>query len=104
MSLAETALLGAIAGFTIFIGLPLGRVRSLSKATRALLSMFAAGILLFIFWDVLTAAHDILEASLLGAKEGAGWADFAVRFGMAALGFAAGAFGLAWLEHWALRR
>jgi ZIP family zinc transporter len=104
VTLAQTAVLGAIAGFTIFLGLPLGRLRSLSERTRGLLSMCAAGILLFIFWDVLSAAHEILEVSLLSAKAGAGWTDFAVRFAMAALGFAVGAFGLARLERRALRR
>ena len=61
MSSTHVAILGAIAGFTIYLGLPLGRVRGLSVRTRGILSMLAAGILLFIFWDVLTAAHDILE-------------------------------------------
>jgi hypothetical protein len=60
MSPEKTAVLGAIAGFTIFFGLPVGRVEGLGDRARAFLSVLAAGILLFIFWDVLDEAHGIL--------------------------------------------
>src|SRR6478736_238959 len=103
MSSTHVAILGAIAGFTIYLGLPLGRVRGLSVRTRGILSMLAAGILLFIFWDVLTASHDILEGSLAQAKAGDGWDTFVAQFLMAAVGFAVGAFGLAWLERTVMR-
>ena len=103
MSSTHVAILGAIAGFTIYLGLPLGRVRGLSVRTRGILSMLAAGILLFIFWDVLTASHDILEGSLAQAKAGDGWNTFVAQFLMAAVGFAVGAFGLAWLERTVMR-
>ena len=103
MSSTHVAILGAIAGFTIYLGLPLGRVRGLSARTRGILSMLAAGILLFIFWDVLTASHDILEGSLAQAKAGDGWDTFVAQFVMAAVGFAVGAFGLAWLERTVMR-
>jgi len=49
MSTGQTLLLGAIAGFTIFLGLPLGRVQSPSIAMRAGLTTFATGILVFLF-------------------------------------------------------
>ena len=52
MSFAETALLGAIAGFTIFLGLPIGRAEGLSVARARGLSMLSAGILAFLFMDV----------------------------------------------------
>src|SRR6478672_2364550 len=96
MSSTHVAILGAIAGFTIYLGLPLGRVRGLSVRTRGILSMLAAGILLFIFWDVLTASHDILEGSLTQAKAGDGWGTFVAQFVMAAV-------GLAWLERTVMR-
>jgi zinc transporter, ZIP family len=95
----RTAILGAIAGFTIFFGLPVGRLEGLGERTRAFLSVLAAGILLFIFWDVLDAAHGILESGLLMAKAGQGWGTFAARALMGALGILAGGLGLAWVEH-----
>jgi len=81
----RTAILGAIAGFTIFFGLPIGRLQGLGERSRAFLSVLAAGILLFIFWDVLDAAHGILESGLLMAKAGQGWGTFAARAAMAAV-------------------
>jgi zinc transporter, ZIP family len=104
MSPEKTALLGAIAGFTIYFGLPVGRLQGLGDRTRAFLSVLAAGILLFIFWDVLDAAHGILESGLLMAKDGQGWGTFAVRGLMAAAGILLGGLGLAWIEHQLLRR
>jgi zinc transporter, ZIP family len=95
----RTAILGAIAGFTIFFGLPIGRLQGLGERSRAFLSVLAAGILLFIFWDVLDAAHGILESGLLMAKAGQGWGTFAARAAMAAVGILAGGLGLAWIEH-----
>ena len=99
MSPERTAILGAIAGFTIFFGLPVGRLEGLGERTRAFLSVLAAGILLFIFWDVLDAAHGILESGLLMAKAGQGWGTFAGRALMGAAGILAGGLGLAWVEH-----
>ena len=99
MSPERTAILGAIAGFTIFFGLPVGRLEGLGERTRAFLSVLAAGILLFIFWDVLDAAHGILESGLLMAKAGQGWGTFAARALMGAVGILVGGLGLAWVEH-----
>ena len=56
--------LGAIAGVTIFIGLPVGRMRGLSASVRTLLNAVAIGILLFLVWDVLTAAVEPIESRL----------------------------------------
>src|SRR3954452_1413176 len=64
MSTAGILGLGAIAGATIFIGLPIGRMRGLSGSTRALLNAIAMGILLFLVWDVLTAARETVESHL----------------------------------------
>jgi hypothetical protein len=33
MSFVQTVLLGAIAGFTIYLGLPLGRIKKISEST-----------------------------------------------------------------------
>ena len=43
MSAGTIALLGAIAGFTIFLGLPIGRVRASMPRTKALLNAIAIG-------------------------------------------------------------
>ena len=103
MSGAETTVLGAIAGATIFLGLPLGRVQQLSPRVRNFLAALSAGILLFIFWDVTGAAAEMVENALLGAKDGGSWGRFLVFAVMGAGGLALGALSLAWLERAMLR-
>ena len=103
MSGAETTALGAIAGATIFLGLPLGRVQQLSPRIRNFLAALSAGILLFIFWDVTGAAAEMIENALLGAKDGGSWGRFVVFAVMGAGGLALGALSLAWLERAMLR-
>ena len=67
MSPAQIALLGAIAGVTIFIGLPVGQLRAIGPSGRAFMSSVAVGILLFLFWHVLTAAAEPIEDALKAA-------------------------------------
>jgi ZIP family zinc transporter len=64
MSFGETIGLGAIAGFTIFLGLPVGRIRRIDDRMRVCLAMFSVGILAFIFMDVTKHGEAILETSV----------------------------------------
>ena len=64
MSQLEAILLGAIAGATIFLGLPIARVRGLPTAVQGFLNAFATGILVFILWDILTHAAGPIEQAL----------------------------------------
>ncbi len=72
MSETQTLLLGFIAGVTILIGLPLGRVRAPRPGTRQFLNALAIGILLFLVWDVLVHAYDPLDAALGQLHDGKG--------------------------------
>jgi ZIP family zinc transporter len=56
-----TVLLGAIAGFTIFLGLPIARAQRLSPHTVALLNALAIGILLYLVIEI--AQNAILPIS-----------------------------------------
>ena len=84
MSQEQILLLGAIAGLTIFLGLPAGRLRRLSTRASALLAATATGILLFLLWDVLSAGIRPVEAALRAAalEHDGTWARFA---GLAAI-------------------
>ena len=90
MSTTKIALLGAIAGLTIFIGLPLGRVRRPAPRLKAGLNGVAIGILLFLLWDILTHAWEPTDAALAHHE----W-SVAVRGGLVlAVGLAVGLAGL----------
>ncbi len=68
MTSAEVTMLGAIAGVTIFLGLPLGRVKANMPRTRVWLNALAAGILLFLLWDVLAHAWEPIDAALVNHR------------------------------------
>ena len=61
MTTWQTVLLGAVAGLTIFLGLPMGRVRSRAAPTKTFLNGFSAGILIFLLFDILQNATGPLE-------------------------------------------
>ena len=70
MSTAQTLLLGAIAGCTIFIGLPVARLRNVPPNVRGMLAALATGILIFLLWDVLTNAVKPVESALTAGRDG----------------------------------
>jgi ZIP family zinc transporter len=70
MNLPTTMILGAIAGFTIFLGLPVARVKHPSPAWQAFLTALATGILTFLLWDILTKANEPIAAALEAARSG----------------------------------
>jgi len=67
VSSAHIVLLGAIAGSTIFLGLPIARVRQQRHGLKALLAATATGILLFLLWDVLSHGVAPVESALSAA-------------------------------------
>jgi ZIP family zinc transporter len=79
VSQQQILLLGAIAGLTIFIGLPAGRLRRLSTRTSTLLGAVATGILVFLLWDVVSAGIEPVESALVAASvdHDGSWGRFA---------------------------
>jgi len=100
MSTAQILLLGAIAGATIFLGLPIGRLRGLSPAACVGLSALATGILIFLLWDVLTGAVYPIEAALNERH----WGQFAWLAALGLVGFALGLMSLVYYAEWMRRR
>jgi zinc transporter, ZIP family len=100
LSTAQILLLGAIAGFTIFIGLPVGRMHSLDARLKCFLSSTATGILIFLLWDVLSAAVDPVETALQAGRSG----RFAWLGTLLAAGFAGGLLTLVGYDAWMKRR
>jgi len=68
MSFAQTVLLAAFAGGTIFTGLPVGRLRGLSRSWQAALTTAAGGVILFLIYDVLSQAVQPASQALDAAR------------------------------------
>jgi ZIP family zinc transporter len=96
MSSAQILLLGALAGLTIFIGLPMGRLQNVGQNVKSFLSATATGILLFLLWDVLKEAIDPVEAALNASR----WGRFSWLAALAFAGFALGLLSLAYYDAW----
>ena len=105
MSTDKILLLGALAGLTIFLGLPVGRLRHPALRLKAFLSAAATGILVFLLWDVLRAASEPVEAALrAAAAQGGSWPYF---IGLAALfagGLTVGLLSLVYWDRWLAQR
>jgi len=93
MSQATAVLLGAFAGATIFLGLPVARVRGLPKSVQGLLNAFATGILVFLLWDILSHAGEPVESALKGNHE-----SFTLMAAIFAGGIGLGLLGLVYFN------
>jgi ZIP family zinc transporter len=91
MNFVQTVLLGAIAGFTIYLGLPFGRLKKISEGTRTFLSMASAGILLFLLFDIFSKLSEPIEAAIGADKNPA---EFYILLGIFIVGFGIGLLGL----------
>jgi zinc transporter, ZIP family len=89
MDFSKTVLLGAIAGFTIYLGLPVGRIERVSDRLRSFLTMTSAGILIFLLFDILQNIQAPIDEALresLAGKAGAGEVIWLVSIFIAGLG------------------
>lgn len=94
MSSVQIVLLGAIAGCTIFLGLPFGRLRAPSLRLKAGLNATAIGVLVFLEWDILTPAWEPTDAALADHQ----WASALVGGMTLAAGLVLGLAGLVHYE------
>jgi ZIP family zinc transporter len=72
VDLSTTLLLGFIAGVTIVIGLPIGRLQRPLPGLRVFLNAVAVGVLVFLVWDVFSAAWEPVDAALVATHEHTG--------------------------------
>jgi ZIP family zinc transporter len=100
MSPSHIAALGAIAGLTIFIGLPVGRLRAGLESTRTVLNAVAIGVLVFLLWDILAHGWEPVDAALSAGDTAA-----AIGYGVILVGgLGVGLVGLVWFDQWVARR
>ncbi len=102
---AQLLLLGAIAGLTIFLGLPMALLKNVSRTKKGFLNALAMGILIFLITDVLSAAWQPTKLAAVNGYMGRGPAtdaiiDLVALFG----GLGLGLLGLALYEQRYLRR
>ncbi|MGH3592583.1 MAG: ZIP family metal transporter, partial [Pseudonocardiaceae bacterium] len=106
MDAVQTLILGLIAGVTIVLGLPLGRLRSArhsrtAPAVRVFLNAFAIGVLIFIMWDLLNQAWELIGATLDKVHDGSGSVAPVIGFGaLLFAGLGVGLLSLAGYERW----
>src|SRR5690242_8287374 len=102
---AEILLLGAIAGLTIFLGLPLALLQNVSSRKKGFLNALSMGILVFLIADVLSNAWTPTKAAATGAYLGtapvlSAALDLIALFG----GLGLGLLGLAFYEQRYVRK
>ncbi len=96
MSSGHVLLLGAIAGATILLGLPVGRMKNPSIGLKAFFAAIATGVLVFLFWDVVSGAVEPVEAALVERS----WSTFVGYCALLLGGFGVGFMGLIGYERW----
>jgi ZIP family zinc transporter len=90
MSSAAIVALGAVAGFTIYLGLPLGRIRRGSQRLRTFLNGVSAGVLIFLLVEIVEHAFEPVE----DAVKDKAWATVAGLTPLLAAGITVGLLGL----------
>lgn len=103
MNLLTTVLLGAIAGFTIYLGLPFPRLTTLSRSRQAFLNALATGILIFLLWDILSKASEPIAIALETAKKGDS-EEFLILLVLFVAGLGVGMLGLVYFDRAFIRR
>ena len=103
MSPLTAALIGGAAGFSIFLGLPVARIRRIPAALQGFLNALALGVLLFLLWDILSHASTPVESGLAGVHQGRP-GTFAALLGIFAGGFGLGLLTLVYFNRQRLGR
>ena len=86
------AILGGLAGLTIFLGLPVARVRGLKVSIQGFLNAVATGVLIFLLIDILSKAGEPVRAALEKVHQGQ-FGSFAGLTGVYVGGLAVGLLG-----------
>ena len=94
----QLLVLGALAGFTIFLGLPIATLQNVSANKKGFLNAIAIGIIIFLLIEVFSHAGEEVEDVLKSAVK-TGMFNEPILFLAAFLGgFGAGLLSLVWYE------
>jgi ZIP family zinc transporter len=101
VSEVQTLILGLIAGATILLGLPIGRLRAPAPGLRQMLNALAIGILIFLIWDVLANAFEPIDQALGALRGGGGGFGPVAGYSLLFLaGISVGLLSLVYYERW----
>jgi ZIP family zinc transporter len=89
-----TIILGAIAGLTIFFGLPVATFKGLHAKSLSFLNATAIGVLFFLLYDIIKKAAEPIEGALHSAQTSAAWGPFSGLILTFIIGFGIGLVGL----------
>ena len=98
MTQAETLLLGAIAGFTIFLGLPFAALRTVPRRWIAFANAVAVGVLFFLLYDILKQAGEPIADALGKMQQGHGSSEFAWLTAVYVAGLTIGLVGIVYFS------
>ena len=98
-------LLGAFAGLTIFLGLPLAFLKHLPQSLKIFLSMLATGVLIFLLYDVIGKASEPITAALDQLRtQHTGAATFYLDVLLLVFGIGLGSVGLVYFNSFVFKR
>src|SRR5438067_354618 len=99
MNFGQTVILGAIAGFTIYLGLPIGRIQRVSNNARGFLTMTSVGILVFLLFDIFGHIKEPIGVALTASVTGkATFSDAVMLLAIFIVGLTLGLMGLVAFE------
>lgn len=104
MSFTQLLLLGAIAGLTIFLGLPVAVIRGVKSSTKGVLNAFATGIILFLGIEIVAKVLELGEHAVEGLAAGELAAGPAIGLLLLiAAGITAGLLGIPLIERYIIK-
>ncbi len=98
MSQGAIILLGAFAGLTLYLGLPLAFLKRTSTSLKAFLSMLATGVLVFLLYDVMSKASEPIGEALAQVRAHHSSGPFFLDILLLALGLCIGSVGLVYFN------
>lgn len=98
-------LLGAFAGLTIFLGMPIAFLKRVPQPLKIFLSMLATGVLIFLLYDVIQQASEPINAALDQLRtQHTGAGTFFLDVFLLILGIGLGSVGLVYFNSFVFKR
>src|SRR2546421_10339626 len=105
MSTTLIVALGAFAGLTVFLGLPFAKLKNLPNSMQAFLNACATGILIFLFYDVISKASEPINEAITLLQQGKGSiGSFLLNVVVFVAGLCLGLMWLVYFEQCFIRR